>query len=134
VNGHERTQSGGFVRRLALAFALGLVVIAADSCFLIDQHILTVRNETQEQVVGLVARIKTQEVPIPSLEAGASTTVRMRINAEIHWEIYAARGDRRTLLGVCGYTGTTPGRPSENTLRIVPPSNDSGRDCVVSLG
>jgi hypothetical protein len=111
-----------------------LCVIASGCSFLTEEHILTIRNETRGRVQGLVVRIKTQEAPVPPLEPGASTTIRMWINAESHWEILAADGDKRTVLGVCGYTGTTPGRPSENTLRIVPASDAAAHDCVVSLG
>jgi hypothetical protein len=134
VNADEQTKQGRHLRGHLTFVGSALFAIAAGCSLLIDEHILTVRNETEGRVQGLVVRIKTREMPVPPLEPGASATIRMRINAESHWEMLIVSGDRRTLLGACGYTGTTPGRPSENTLRIVPASGGPAHDCVVSLG
>lgn len=134
MNADKQTRHGRQLRGQLALVGSALFAIAAGCCLLMDEHILTIRNETQGRVQGLVVRIKTQEMHVPALEPGASATIRMRINAESHWEILAVSGEKRTLLGACGYTGTTPGRPSENTLHIVRASGGAVHDCVVSLG
>jgi hypothetical protein len=77
--------------------------------------------------------IKDRQVAVGRLGPGASTVVRMRFNAESHWDVYLLDQAAKKHLGTCGYTGTIPGRPSENTVRLVSGAGAPSRDCVIAL-
>lgn len=108
-------------------------VLGGGCSVLVDEHILTVRNESTSPVSGLVVGIKTRQVAVDRLEPDASTIVRIRLNAESHWDVYRVVGSEKKHLGTCGYTGTTPGRPTENTLRLVSHAEGQSRDYKVSV-
>ena len=117
-----------------MPLSVALFSIASACSLAVDEHRLTVRNETGLPVDGLVVAIKSHEMPVGRLTPGASTVLTMRLNAESHWDIFLVRGNTRKHLGTCGYTGTTPGRPTEHTLRVVQSRDGDDHDCIVALG
>jgi hypothetical protein len=100
---------------------------------LVDEHVLTVSNESGAPVEGLVVGIKTREIPVERLAPGATTVVRMRFNAESHWDVYLLKPTGKKHLGSCGYTGTTPGRATEHTVHLVAATEAAARDCSIAV-
>jgi hypothetical protein len=102
--------------------------------FLSGKHILTIQNESGIRVEGLVVAIREAEQLVGPINPGESTTVTLRVNAESQWRVFLVRDGIRRPLGVCGYTGTYPGRPSRNDLRLIRVGEGTTRDCVITIG
>ncbi len=70
--------------------------------------------------------IRTVKAKVPALGPGESVIVRLRINAESHWDIYLS--DEGAAVGQCGYVS----RPSHHDLVLLPVGS-AVRDCEVAV-
>ena len=91
-----------------------------------DEHTLRIENRTGHPVDGIVVGIRTLKAKVPALRPGESVVVRLRINAESHWDIYLS--DEGSAVGQCGYVD----RPSHHDL-ILLPAGTSVRECEVAV-
>ncbi len=114
-----------------LSLCLVLHIHLAGCSLLVDEHILHVRNETDSAITDLRFAIEDTHTVIARLETGVSTTIRLRVNAESEWTVSQRVGAEYRVIGKCGYTGTTPGRPTEHTVRLVSNAVEGDKECVV---
>ena len=120
-------------RTLQLLGCLGLAGVLLVWLFS-GQHFLTIQNDSGIRVDGLVVAIRDAELVVEPIDPGESTTVALRVSAESHWSVFLVRDGVRRSLGVCGYTGTYPGRASRNELRLIRLGEGTTRDCVIAIG
>ncbi len=120
--------AGVKARRLGRLPAAGLLLLATIlqvACGE-DEHTLRIENRTGHKVEGIVVAIRTVKANVPALGPGESVIVRLRINAESHWDVYLK--DQGVAVGQCGYVA----RPSHHDL-ILLPVGSAVRDCEVTV-